>query len=466
MGSHRDHPGHRLARRRPAQRDHRRPGRDLRRPPAELRPARRAGQAVPGRRGHLELADHRAAAGLAEPRPGLEGLRRRRQRVRRPARRLRRRPGRPRPSRHRRSHRRPGRPGHPLRPADQGRRRGRGRTRPPLRPAPLAVRQLRDRSHHGRRPPHALDHRPGPDHQDRGLLPRPPRLGAGLRGPRAGRSRPAGPAQQRPRLHRHSPGHHRPDPDRPVQRPRQRRPAPRRAPRPGRGDDHRTGHDERRDHQARARLPGRPQAAAARPRGPAHLRRGEDRPDRRPGRGDQELRRPARPDLPGQVAGRRRGRRRHRRHRSRHGPRCGRRLRDGRHLQREPARHGRDPGHAHRGGHARGVPARSRSSASAPPPASSRPSGPRADRARGHGGRQGLRGVRRRAGPRLPRLPRRGRQVQPRALALPAQRRGLPAALGQDRAVADLRPARRGGHRPPGRRTSPPSPRPSPEPRD
>ena len=38
----------------------------------------------------------------------------------------------------------------------------------------------------------------------------------------------------------------------------------------------------------------------------------------------------------------------------------------------------------------------------------------------------------------LPRLPRRGRQVQPRALALPAQRRGLPAALGQDRAVADL----------------------------
>ena len=38
----------------------------------------------------------------------------------------------------------------------------------------------------------------------------------------------------------------------------------------------------------------------------------------------------------------------------------------------------------------------------------------------------------------LPRLPRRGRQVQPRSLALPAQRRGFPAALGQDRAVADL----------------------------
>ena len=48
-------------------------------------------------------------------------------------------------------------------------------------------------------------------------------------------------------------------------------------------------------------------------------------------------------------------------------------------------------------------------------------------------------------------LPLRGRQVQPRALALPAQRRGLPAALGQDRAVAHLGAARRGGHRPPGR---------------
>ena len=66
----------------------------------------------------------------------------------------------------------------------------------------------------------------------------------------------------------------------------------------------------------------------------------------------------------------------------------------------------------------------------------------RADRARGHRGRQGLRSVLNRAGKELPRLPRRGRQVQPRALALPAQRRGLPAALGQDRAVAHLGAAR------------------------
>ena len=44
---------------------------------------------------------------------------------------------------------------------------------------------------------------------------------------------------------------------------------------------------------------------------------------------------------------------------------------------------------------------------------------------------------------------RRRRLVQPGALAVPAQRRGVPAALGQERAVADLRAARHGGHRPP-----------------
>ena len=73
----------------------------VRRQPAS---ARLAGQATepPRRWRHLQLADHRAAAGLAEPRPRLEGLGRRRQRVRRPARRLRRRAGRPRPPGHRR----------------------------------------------------------------------------------------------------------------------------------------------------------------------------------------------------------------------------------------------------------------------------------------------------------------------------------------------------------------------------
>ncbi len=52
---------------------------------------------------------------------------------------------------------------------------------------------------------------------------------------------------------------------------------------------------------------------------------------------------------------------------------------------------------------------------------------------------------------RLPRLPRHRRPVQPRALAVPAQRRRLPPAVGQNRAMADLRAARHPGHRPPGR---------------
>ena len=56
-------------------------------------------------------------------------------------------------------------------------------------------------------------------------------------------------------------------------------------------------------------------ATAARPRRAAHLRRGQDRPHRRPGRRHAAGERPARPDHPGQVAGRRRVRRGHRRHR-------------------------------------------------------------------------------------------------------------------------------------------------------
>ena len=55
--------------------------------------------------------------------------------------------------------------------------------------------------------------------------------------------------------------------------------------------------------------------------------------------------------------------------------------------------------------------------------------------------RQGLRGVLVRAGPQLPRLPGRAGFLQPRALAVPAQRRGLPATVGQDRAVAHVGPA-------------------------
>ena len=59
----------------------------------------RAGPALARRRGDVELDDRPAGHGVVEPRPGLEGLRRRRHRVRRPPRRLRRDAGRPRPSR-------------------------------------------------------------------------------------------------------------------------------------------------------------------------------------------------------------------------------------------------------------------------------------------------------------------------------------------------------------------------------
>ena len=66
----------------------------------------------------------------------------------------------------------------------------------------------------------------------------------------------------------------------------------------------------------------------------------------------------------------------------------------------------------------------------------------RAGRARGDRGRQGLRGVLRPAGPGLPRLPGHRRPLQPRALAVPAQRWRLPPALGQDRTMAHLGAAR------------------------
>ncbi len=44
---------------------------------AERQPQSRqmaAGRTGPGRRGHVKLADHRPAAGLAQPRPRLEDL--------------------------------------------------------------------------------------------------------------------------------------------------------------------------------------------------------------------------------------------------------------------------------------------------------------------------------------------------------------------------------------------------------
>ena len=241
-------------------RDHRRAGADLHRAPAGVAPAGRPGRRVAGRRGDLQLADHPAAAGLAQPRPGLQDLRRRRQRVRRPARRLRRRAGRAtatRPS-SRRSARRSRCGTHFAQPTRTAIAVARG-TVAPVRPAAVAVRQLRHRGHDGRGAPDARHHRPRPDHQGRGLLPRPPRLGAGLGLPGGRRpDRARGPARRRAVQHRHPAGDHRPDADRRLQRPGRGATALlEEHPRPGRRHDPRADHDERRDHQARARLPGR-----------------------------------------------------------------------------------------------------------------------------------------------------------------------------------------------------------------
>src|ERR1700683_3730092 len=64
-------------------------------------------------------------------------------------------------------------------------------------------------------------------------------------------------------------GHH---PRGRLHRPGWRRPAAGRVPRQDRRDAYRADHDERRDHHARAGLPGRPEGAAALPGGPAGLR--------------------------------------------------------------------------------------------------------------------------------------------------------------------------------------------------
>ena len=126
--------------------------------------------------------------------------------------------------------------------------------------------------------------------------------------PRGRRGRPGGQARPGPVEHRHPRPVHQADPGRQLQRHRQRRQAAGRAPGRDRRDDHRADHDERRDHPPRARVPGGAEGPAALPRRPAHVRRGQDRPDRGPGRGHRADRRGARHHLPGQ-GDRRRGRR-------------------------------------------------------------------------------------------------------------------------------------------------------------
>ena len=118
-------------------------------------------------------------------------------------------------------------PRYSFRPADPGRARGGQGTQPPVRAAAVAVRQLRHRGDDGRGAPDARDHRPGSDHQGRGLLSRAPRLGSGLGVPGPGRDRPGRPAGQRAGGRGRAARADRPDGHRRVQRPRHRAPGPR-----------------------------------------------------------------------------------------------------------------------------------------------------------------------------------------------------------------------------------------------
>ena len=172
------------------------------------------------RRRDLQLAGGRAARRLAQPRQRLEALRRRRQRVLRLPRRVRRLARRPQPPGDRRGGPRAGRQGHPLRPADRGLHRRREQPRRALRPAAVALRQLRHRVDDGRHPPDARRDRPRADHQARGRLPRPPRLGDGLGAARERRRpRPRRRPDRHPGEHRPAQGHRRRHRDRPGQQP-------------------------------------------------------------------------------------------------------------------------------------------------------------------------------------------------------------------------------------------------------
>ena len=204
------------------------------------------------------------------------------------------------------------------------------------------------------------------------------------------------------------------------------------------------------------RLPRGPGSAAARRGRLPDLRRGEDRLHDRTGRHDRPLRRRTRHRLPGQGARRRHLGRRDRRRRGGHVGDRRRSLRAGRHVQRQPARDGGRPGQPGQRPRRRRVrPARR---ARGPRPHRLR-AGDRRERpavARRQRRREGLRGVHRQAGAQLPRLPRHRRPLGPAALADAAQRRGLPAAVGQGRAVAALGAAHRRGRRPADRQLHPP----------
>ena len=324
------------------------------------------------RRGRFVIPAARPVADLPRARPRPEGLGRRRQRDVRLPQRVRLDGAGPCASGDREGDPRALRERHALRGADRGRGRGRRGAAAALGAAALALHELRLGVDDGRDPDRARVREARHRDEDLRLLPRPSRHGDGLDRGRVRQDR----RSRQPRLaalrRRHPAGDRGHDGRRAVQR-RARHGAPDRAPDGGgsqaRLRDHGGGDDEPRGRAAAARLPrGRPRDhRQARHR--ADLRRGQDRPDDRPRRGDREVGRDARHGHAREGARRRRADRRDRRDRRGHVGRRGRLRLPGRHLQREPARHGRHAREPARGAHARRLRRTSTTSTTASSPA-------------------------------------------------------------------------------------------------
>ena len=148
-----------------------------------------ASEECDARRRPVVVPVDRAVAGVRRARRGLEGVGRRRQRVLGLPQWVRRRLRRAREPESRRRRRGASQERHPLRGADRGIDRRRGGARAPLQAAAVAVHQLGHRGDDGRRAPRPRRHGPRRDPEDRGLLPRPPRRGNGLRVSGARRAR-------------------------------------------------------------------------------------------------------------------------------------------------------------------------------------------------------------------------------------------------------------------------------------
>ena len=229
---------------------------------AELEPKHRASiayreiaQSARGGRRRLLVAGIATARDLHRARRRQPHLGHRRQRVRRLPPRLRGDGRRSCASGDRRGDRTPGAERDAFRAADQAPRRDRREPRGTLLAPVVAVLQLGDRGDARGGPADAREDRSRPPHQDRGHLPRPPRLADVQRDPR---SRADGPA----RSSRHAAagagdpaGVRRPRGRGAVQRPGRGPAGVRGTSRPGRRDDRRAGDDELRRHPARTGLP-------------------------------------------------------------------------------------------------------------------------------------------------------------------------------------------------------------------